>query len=154
MEIKLTQDQIAIIDIEDFNLVKDYSWYFHKGYARTSFRKNNRKVHIYMHRLINKTLKGFETDHINKNRLDNRKINLRTVTLTQNHWNSERKLGISGFRGIYWEESRSKWMACISSNNKNILIGRFNTRLDAILAYNKRVLELRGNFAILNPIIW
>src|SRR3990167_10859282 len=77
--IKLTQGKFAIVDNEDFEWLNQWKWHYNNsdGYAyRTKvFRRINGKQpkeHISIHRLINKTPKGMETDHINHNRLDNR----------------------------------------------------------------------------------
>jgi len=72
--IKLTQEKVALVDDADFEFLNQWKWFYHQtGYAKS--------CHRYMHRLINKTPKGFHTDHINRNKLDNRKSNLRYCML-------------------------------------------------------------------------
>lgn len=81
-----------------------------------------------MHRVVNKTPKGLETDHINRNRLDNRKKNLRSVTSGQNKFNR------SGLNGISWNKTRGKWYAYITVNNKMINLGLYSIFEVAVFA--------------------
>lgn len=149
VEIKLTKNKVALVDEEDYSLVIHYNWYYHQGYARTNITINKTIIRIYMHRLILNVPKGLFTDHINKNTLDNRKKNLRIVTMTQNNWNLNRK-GLSKYRGVSWDKNRNKWIAKISINNKTLNLGRYKTEQEAAYAYNKIAKKIRGKFAILN----
>lgn len=88
-------------------------------------------------------------DHINGNRRDNKIENLRLVNRSQNQGN--RKTSIknnSGFKGVYWNAKRKKYFA----NCKNEHIGIFKTAEEAAEAYNKKALELFGEYAKLNLI--
>ena len=76
-EIKLTKGKVAIVDNDDFEFLNIQKWYLSShGYAVTG-----KSPHQYMHRIINKTPKNLLTDHINRNTLDNRKINLRNADI-------------------------------------------------------------------------
>lgn len=81
--IKVGECHFAFVDDDDYAVVKKYVWSYFNGYAtaRTGGRKGRT---ICMHRLINGTPDGLETDHINRNPLDNRRCNLRTVTASEN----------------------------------------------------------------------
>ena len=93
---------------------------------------------IYMHRLINKPSVGFEIDHINRNKLDNRKENLRIVTRSQNQMNRViQKNNTSGYKGITWNQKRKKWQAQIMVNYKCIILGCFVEIKYAIIARKK-----------------
>jgi len=88
-----------------------------------------------MHRLIKQTSKGKITDHINQNKLDNRKINLRVVSGMENGRNRGiPKHNTSGIKGVAWDKSRNKWMASIRRNYKHIFLGRFEDIKNAIKA--------------------
>jgi hypothetical protein len=92
----------AIVDSEDWDLVKNHDWYLHSGYARTQ----RDYIGHFMHRLImgEPPNLGLEVDHINRNKLDNRKSNLRWVTRSMN--NANRKvLSNTGYRGITYNSS-------------------------------------------------
>jgi hypothetical protein len=73
-KIPLTQGKFAIVDDEDFEYLNRWKWYFAPvGYATRGdgHGRGNRTV-VYMHRVVNKTTGGLVTDHINRNKLDNR----------------------------------------------------------------------------------
>ena len=58
----------------------------------------------------------------------------------------------SKYKGVYWDKSRSKWCSRITFNYINIHIGRFDDERDAAKSYNKKALELFGEFCNLNII--
>ena len=93
-------------------------------------------------------------DHINRNRLDNRKCNLRMATQSQNNCNvSKYKNNTSGYKGVYYAPYNNKtnpWKAQIRINNKNKGIGYFKTADEAAKAYDKMAIELHKEFAWLN----
>lgn len=130
-KIKLTQNKYALVDDLDFKWLNQWKWTYGKGYA---YRKKDSKT-TYMHRLINNTPEGFETDHINRNKLDNRRENLRTVTNSQNKLNTNlQKNNKSGYRGIWWESNRQKYKVQIRIHNRTIELGRYFDLNYAILA--------------------
>jgi len=69
----------AIYDDEDYNIVSCHTWHIDHGYARTTLREHEKRSSISMHRLILQS-KSAHTHHINENRLDNRKSNLKPVS--------------------------------------------------------------------------
>lgn len=86
----LTENKYAVIDIEDSELIKSFSWFVHKdGYAQTNLHPygDGRSYKLFMHRLILKAPPDMEVDHINHNRLDNRRVNLRICTKSENQLN-------------------------------------------------------------------
>ena len=88
-----------------------------------------------MHRLINKTTEGFDTDHINRNKLDNRRSNLRTVTRSQNQFNRSNPLNnTSGVKGVHCDKNWKKWKVGIRVNGRSIYLGRYNHLQGAFLA--------------------
>jgi len=91
-----------------------------------------------MHRLINKTPCGTDTDHINRNKLDNRRSNLRTTTHAQNLRNVDlRNTNKSGHKGVFWRKERNKWEASVWNNYHKIYLGIFRDIKDAIQARQK-----------------
>ena len=106
-----------------------------------------------MHRVINNTPEGFETDHINGDRLDNRRINLRTVNHQQNTWNSKKCIdGLCQYKGVDFKKDHKKYRASVILNGRHIHIGYFETEEEAALAYNKSAYKLFGEYANLNKI--
>lgn len=78
---------------------------------------------------------GYEIDHINHIRSDNRLCNLRLVSKSENQRNlSKYKNNTSGVTGVSWDKSKNKWVAQIHVNRKHINLGRFDNPLDAAAA--------------------
>ena len=152
-EIELTQNQVALVDDEDFEYLNQFRWHALKSrstfYAVRKIRLINRKqIAIRMHRQILNTPKGMETDHINHCGLDNRRANIRVCTASENHMNSNsRKGSTSKFKGVHWDKNSEKWRARIQYNGENKHLGYFPSETEASLAYNKKALELFGEFA-------
>lgn len=85
-----------------------------------------------IHRLVFLMHHGYlprTIDHINRNRLDNRIENLRSVTPAQNCWNTEK------FKGFFLHKQTGKWRAVIRTNYKRRYLGLFNTQEEARAAY-------------------
>jgi hypothetical protein len=130
-KIKLSQGKHVLVDKEDFDWLNKYNWYLINGYAGTQINKKK----VYMHSLLNKTNGKLQTDHINQNKLDNRRKNLRSVTLLQNSRNRDKnKNNTSGYKGVTWVKGRNRWLAHIKVNFKLVNLGRFININDAIKA--------------------
>lgn len=154
---------IAIVDEADFEELNRFRWRSKKAHkcenlfyaVRTSLKTESiKKTAILMHRQILKlTDKTVIVDHKNRNGLDNQRCNLRTCTISQNNANrSAMPNKTSSFLGVCYNHDRKKWLAAISSNNQTRIIGRFNTEIEAAIAYNNKAKELHGEFANLNAI--
>jgi len=149
MIIYLTKGFYTLVDNEDYSFLNQYKWYYKNGYAARHNPDKSPK-HILMHKqILNQS--NF-IDHINGNKLDNRKSNLRVATKSQNAANSRKRKGSSKFKGVYWDKSKNKWKAAIGFKNKRITIGRFSSELEAAKAYNKAAIEYFGEFARLNNV--
>lgn len=141
-KIILTKGAYTLVDDEDFEYLNQWKWYLSsKGYAMRgthvgSSKDGSRKtIHLRMHRIINNTPEGLQTDHINRDKLDNRKENLRSVTNRQNQLNrSVQKNNTSGHNGVYWHKLNRKWVAFIKTNEKVKYIASFENIEDAIKA--------------------
>ena len=112
----------CIIDTDDLEKVSEYSWYVNpKGYILC-----RREETTYIHRLITSCPKGKQVDHINRNKLDNRKENLRIVTNRQNCQN--RALmpnNKTGYRGVYFENYTQKYRVQLVIDGKTMDFGRY-----------------------------
>ena len=91
-------------------------------------KRKNKKL-VRMHRIIMNPPDSMQVDHINGNRLDNRRCNLRIVTNQQNSWNRRDPKGYS------WHKKANKWMAHIKVSYKDIYLGLFDTEEEARQAY-------------------
>lgn len=106
-----------------------------------------------MHRLLTNAPKGSQVDHINGDKLDNRKINLRVCTHSQNQINrGKQKNNTSGFKGVYPQKQSKKYRAKISVNGKEYHLGYFDCPIEAAKAYNAATLNYHEEFAKLNII--
>jgi len=153
-EIPLTQGCHAIVDNENISLLNMHRWYTSsrasKGETRYAKRKEKGKT-VYMHREIMNAPAGIEIDHINGNGLDNRRVNLRVCTAAQNQQNSTKRAHCSSkFKGVALSKNQKKWTARICINGKKIWIGRYRSEFEAAEAYDKKAVELFGEFANIN----
>jgi len=149
----------ALIDISDLEIISGYRWYRHikhrTSYAETVIYKPNTQIRISlsMHHLLMGSAPnpGLEIDHINGNGLNNRRINLRWATYSQNRMNSQLyRTTTSGFRGVTYHKRDRKWHARIKINWKSLSIGYFDNPEDAAKAYDKAALIFHKEFAQLN----
>jgi hypothetical protein len=153
--ISLTRGQFTVVDDEDFKYLNQWNWYCSDtGYAvRTAYfrdAENKRIKHrVYMHRLILR-IRRSTCDHINGDRLDNRKYNLRKCSKTENNRNSSGKPNTRQhrYKGIY--KNHRKWYFQISKNGNKQIGGGFNTDIEAAKAYDNVALAWYGEFAKLN----
>lgn len=139
--IELTNGGRAIVDEADYEFINQWRWQNSGGYARRSEYLRNEKLpngkhrsvnKVYaMHRVINKTPEGSDTDHLNGHKLDNRRANLRTVTRSQNAINKE------GVRGVQFrnDRKRSPYRVYASHDSKEIYVACFRTFEEAKQAY-------------------
>lgn len=157
-EIKLTNsDQVTIVDSDMFDYLNQWAWRIQvDGYVtRWDSKKDGEKRPklIFLHREVVNTPKGKITDHINRNRLDNRSDNLRVCNHSQNNSNTKKfSTNKSGYRGVSWNNSQEKWLAYISFDYTNYYLGSFDNKHDAASAWNAAARELKGEFASLNDI--
>jgi hypothetical protein len=154
-EIQLTNEIFTIVDDEDFEYLNQWKWYLLKSktnyYAIRTSRPENKLIQL--HRVVIQAKKGEIVDHVNRNKLDNRKSNLRICTISQNNQNRKiSKLNKSGFNGVSWNSNNKKWVAQIACNNKKVHIGFFNDPIEAAKAFNEAAIKFHKEFANLNKI--
>ena len=145
----------AIIDLEDYEKVKDYKWGLTSyGYVtRSQVYEGN--TELYLSRFILFPLKSplLTIDHKNRNPLDNRKCNLRYATRSQNGINiGPRKNSTSKYKGVGWNKSHKKWSSSIMKKGNRTYIAFFDSEEHAAMAYNCMAIKLFGEFAYLNDI--
>lgn len=144
--IPLTNTDFAIIDLEDAPKVLEISksWRMHSGYAYSNKRQ-------FMHHIIlglKPDHKTFRADHEDRDKLNNRKSNLRVVTAQHNNYNTCRPLGSSGFKGV--RPYRGRYQAIMSVDNIQIYLGTFDDPFLAALAYDRSLSEWAGAFGTHN----
>lgn len=145
------EGKFAIVEDDDFDRVNKYKWHLHPcGYA---IGRPGAKNKILLHRFIMDAQKGEDIDHINGNKLDNRRNNLRACSRTQNKQNQHKVMSASGFKGV----SRAgkayktkKWIATIRNNGKQINLGYFETSHQAAVVYDFWATYFFGKYAHTN----
>lgn len=139
-----------IIDNADYDLVKIYCWRIDKhGYVVANARNGTNKI-IRIHKLIMGVTYNQKqiVDHINWDKLDNRKCNLRFVTKSQNNINIHRKSNNkSGYTGVYYSKRLNKYCARIGINKNKIYLGDFNTFEEAVKARHLAELKIHGDWS-------
>ncbi len=105
-----------------------------------------------MHREIIEVRKEMVVDHINNDGMDNRRINLREATHSQNICNRKKRSGTntSEYIGVCWNKARRKWMSSIGHDKKNIHLGYFDSEVEAAKARDRAAKKYHGQFAYLN----
>lgn len=151
--IPVGKDAFALVDDEDFEAVSALAWHLtESGYAVWRGREHGRKKTLRMHRLILGDVKG-DVDHIDGNKLNNQRSNLRPATRTQNNGNCRPRSGCSSrYKGVAWVRNYGKWWAYINLNGKRKNLGYFDDEMDAARAYNAAAIQVFGEFARPNSI--
>lgn len=142
-------------DKEDLEKIKEFAWFEYNGYIAT----NNYKYSEYpkllkMHRFVmNVTDSKISIDHINHNIKDNRKINLRRTTQSQNSMNHKIfSTNNSGVSGVYFSITENKWKSEIHLDGKKISLGTFFKFEDAVLKRKEAEEILYGQYSYENSI--
>lgn len=157
-KIKLTKNQFAIVDDEDFEELNKFKWHASKGKRDGFYALRKAYYHpgcetIAMQRQIMGLRRGDkkQVDHINHNTLDNRKENLRLCTNSQNRRNARGNLNTSSkFKGVSFSADKNKYEVYIWINNKNMYLGCFKNEHIAAFVYNIFALLYYGEFAYIN----
>lgn len=139
----LSRGRVALIDSVDAPDVLRYKWHWDGAYPARNLpsRKKQR-----LHELLLPDAEGVR-DHINRDRLDNRRSNLRIISQRHNTMNGpRRKNNTSGYHGVDWSKDHQRWRARIGAKH----IGRYRTAEKAARAYDKAAIELFGEGVQLN----
>lgn len=144
----------AIIDADDIDKVSNYRWHVHQFskngvplYASTSFKLAKSTM---MHHLICPVRPGYEVDHKDRNTLNNRRVNLREASDSNNSSNKVFKPGKSGYVGVRLCKKTQRWEARILFQGERHYLGSFVTAEEAAVARDEACRRFRGEFAVLN----
>lgn len=147
----LANDRGAVILDEDDSDLADRSWWIANGYAR-GFGAQRLALHrIVITRMIGREpRRGEEVDHINHNKLDNRRSNLRLVNTSQNQLNQRGPQvdNTSGHLGVLASgRPRKPWKAQLGWQGKTYNLGHYATKEEAATAYQSaKAKAMRGEF--------
>lgn len=140
-------DNIDII-FDKYNINKVFTW---DGKGGILVYVNLWHKNQYLHRMILEYFGPLHVDHKDRNPFNNQKNNLRIATPTQNCANSgKRSSNWSQFKGVRKRDNKNYYEACITIKGKYIYLGSYKTQKEAALAYDKKALEIHGEFAVLN----
>jgi hypothetical protein len=146
------QTLYAQVDDEDFERLSKFKWYERNGYAfRYIYISEGKGRTEYMHRNVMKPEGKLRVDHIDHDRLNNQKVNLRSITHAQNLANHERSSGrgTSRFFGVAKHRVNKKGQAFIVQCGTNY-VGIFYDEIEGAKAYDAKAVELYGECATLN----
>lgn len=145
----------VVVDREDYPYLSQFNWFVdRKGYALRSLPRNGgQSLKVRLHRELIGAKKGEIVDHINRDKLDNRKSNLRIVTPSQSCMNQGlRKDNQCGYRGVSYRKDSGKWRAWINIDHKRTHLGSYTTADEAALAYNVAAMKYFQEYAVLNEV--
>lgn len=156
-KIKLSSSELeAIVDEEDYPILSRYTWRESKQGRGIYPQCAIHSMGVSMHKLIMGTPpRGnyqLVVDHINNNELDNRKQNLRWVSLGANAQNKRDREHSSKYIGVRWTPHRQgkHWVSYIRRNKKSHFCGRYSTEEEAARGYDRKCVELDGDHAFVN----
>lgn len=145
----LTKGKFAIVDGDMFDYLSQWKWQYHCGYARRGKREPGKHYTVHMSHIVLGAKRGQQVDHINGDKLDNRKLNLRICSQAKNVLNTgKRSDNKSGFKGV--SKYKNKWRACIQYNHNWRHIGYFDDIKKAAKAYDLFAEKLHGEYAKTN----
>lgn len=163
-EIQCAEGKIALVDDEDYPLLSRFTWSVVGTYPcfwHHIQRRADGSTHIQMHKLVTGGINL--VDHIDGNRFNNQKSNLRPVTVQQNAWNKgKNKAGPHGkpcssqYKGVM--RIKDEWRVRIKTTMKGVKPakfidgGPFKNELEAAKFYNCHIVKLRGEYAWVNPL--
>ena len=164
--IPLTQGYYAIVDDADFAALSSERWHASRNYSGNVYARRNAylkgasaAVPIMMHRFITGAKPGQIVDHINGNGLDNRRKNLRFVTVDQNRSNQGTR-SACGFKGVILAKKKRRdgsyrisdlcWLAQIVYKGRQYKLGQYRDPADAARAYDAKAIEFHGEYARTN----
>lgn len=142
LAIPLLRGGVAIVDVECAPLLAGRRWRIAShGYAVAG----GGNARVYMHRIVTGAAPGTEIDHVNGDRLDNRRANLRPCRHVDNQKNRHhRGWGSSSFRGVSWCRRKRRWRATVGVDGRHVHVGYFRLEIDAARARDEAAARLHG----------
>ena len=153
--VPLTRGKYSLVDAKDFHLICNHLWFARKDgmncYAANWRGKNSsgNRIMILMHREILGLYNWMETDHRDLNGLNNRRLNLRPATHSQNRANARIYTNnSSGYKGVYYDGH--SWIGFVGGGKSREYLGCFKSAEAAGRAHDSAAIRKFGEFAKLN----
>lgn len=141
------KNQEFIVDEDDFDKVYQHYWILRGGYICSKFSADKKQKYTLLHRYLMRSNipDDLQVDHINRNRFDNRKQNLRVVTREENTHNRSTiaKSKCGGFN-VYYRHTKNKYEASFTFNKTHYWVGTFDDVKTAEVAVLKKRKEIGG----------
>ena len=166
---KIIDGYEVFMDAEDEKKLEGYIWHVEKYKDKYGFRFYARAFKYYksengkykrksfrMHRLILdvENDKTILVDHVDRNGLNNTRENLRICDSSQNQANKLSFVNSSSkYKGVSWNKRENRWKVAITIYGKKYNLGSFTDESEAAKAYNRKAVELFGDFALLNEVV-
>jgi hypothetical protein len=143
---------VAQISDGDAEMVAGYTWHpkkHDKTFYAVAYASGTGGKSVFMHRLVMSTPEGVETDHIDRDGLNNQRSNLRLATRSQNGANRGRRINnTTGYIGVH--RSGRKYRARIKIDGMQLHLGYFDDPADAARAYDNAARQAFGEYAVCN----
>jgi len=146
--IPLSGGMYAYVDAADYEWLSKYSWrVFSGGYAMRCEEGKG----IFMHREIMQPPEGMVVDHIDSNRGNNCRFNLRVCTPAENCRNRVKRAHASSrFKGVGYDKRSDRYYANCRDHGEHTWLGYFDDEIEAARAYDYQAVRCRGRFARVN----
>lgn len=144
----------ALVDDDDYPIVSKYNWSLHsRGYVERRTKKGFIKLHRFIAEIHHWNVGENVIDHINRNKKDNRKSNLRICTFQQNTFNRIQRFNgaTSRYKGVSKREN-GHWRMRVFIDGKSYCDKTYRTEIEAAAAYNRAVIKAHGEYALLNDV--
>lgn len=137
------------VDDEDYEWLNQYNWCLSRGYASRArwLSDGDASKIIMMHRQIMGAKKGELVDHIDRNRKNNQRSNLRICSYAENARNHKvLKCNKSGVTGVRWDEPNQKWIVIITVNKESLYLGLYSSFEEAVEVRKEAEVKYFGEF--------
>jgi hypothetical protein len=159
----ILENEVVLLDDEDYEFITEcYNLHIDRnGYVQCRVKKKFKNIGLFtslsLHKLLinpYKTGRGINVDHIDGNKLNNQKVNLRICLHKENMRNRKLQGGSSKYKGVYWNNKLDCWSVQIKVDTKNIYIGCFTNEIASANCYNHWAKQYFGEFALLNDVLY
>ena len=154
--IQLSKGLVSLVDEDIAEYLNNYKWFVtcksgtELYYAATRIDGKRVRMNRFIWEYCNGVIPPkMDIDHISRDSLDNRIMNLRIATRSENNVNSKvRSDNTTGYKGVYYVKGRVKpYWAYVKKEGKRYGLGMYKTAEEAYKAYQVKAKELYGDFA-------